>query len=149
MFYQPRAYLRLRPARPEGITRSGPIILNELLHFLALELSITLDDVVVDQVLTEVRVRPRRPDVVVGVVIVFLHVSQQLFTWCGGRRNDVVGDEPLANVAVGPRLPNRVSGDDVILLHLCEEIITFHLLLGLDDVVLLEPSAHFVIIPGA
>ena len=149
VFYQPRAHFRLRPARPKCVAGSRPIILNELLHLFALDLSITLDDLVVDQVLTEVRVRPMRPDVVVGVVVVFLHLSQHLFTWSGRRRDDVVGDEPLTDVTVGPRLPYRVRGAEVVLLHLIDELVTLCLLLGLDDTVLLEPFAHLVVIPGA
>ena len=90
-----------------------------------------------------------RPDVVVGVVVVFLHLGQQLLTWSGRRRDDVVGDEPLADVAVRPRLPYRVSGAEVMLLHLIDELVTFRLLLGLDDIVPLEPCAHLVVIPGA
>lgn len=149
VFYQPRAYLRLGPARPESIARSRPIVLNELLHLLTLELSITLDDVVVDQVLAELRVRPVRPEGVVGVIIIFLHLSQELLTGSGRRRDDVVGDEPLADVALRPRLPDRVSGAEVVLFHLCEELITLRLLLGLDKTVLFEPGAQLIVVPGA
>ena len=149
VFNQPRAYLRLGPARPESIARSGPIVLNKLLYLLALELSITLDDVVVDEVLTELRVCPMRPDIVVGVVIIFLHLTLKFFTGSGRRRNDIVCSEPLADVAVRPRLPNGVGGTEVVLIHLCEELITLRLLLGLDDTVLFKPGAHLVVIPGA
>ena len=89
-----------------------------------------------------------RPDVVVGVVVVIPHLSQQLFTRCSRRRDDVVGDEPLADVAVRPRLPNRVNGVEVMVPHLYEELVTLRLLLGLDDAMLLEPGAQLVVIPG-
>ena len=120
---------------------------DQLLHLLARELSVALDDAVLDEPLLHLRIVPSIPDLAVDVIVVALHESDELLTALRRRvLEDAVLDEPLVKVRIGPCLPGRVGNSRICLLHLREKLVT-----GgsgrLDDAVLLQIRPNAIVVP--
>ena len=94
---------------------------DELLHLFRPDLCVGLDDVMVDQPLAHVALRPRIPDMLLGSVEVMLHLLRERITLLlEVGLDDAVGDEPFVLVVVDIGSVKSLRGEKMMSLTMYE-----------------------------
>ena len=120
-------------------------------HIIGLELSIRLEQVLLDEPVSHVRVLPGLFQGIRGFVVVVLEQFLQLVpleTRSICLVDNLVLYEVGSSLCIRPSVPQSIIRSVKVRLHSREKIISFSLSGGLDKPFLLEPVSDSVVVPG-